>query len=303
MVLLIVLNVSSSVNISATYNIKNTIYVGGTGSGNYTSIQNAIDNASNGDTVFVYNGTYHENVVVNKSITLIGENKESTIIDGKGTYHVVFIPSDEVNISGFTIQNSGNIYSGILITNHSKYSVVSNCIILNNWDGISLGCSSNNVISNNMILDNLNGISFDYFCNNNEISRNIISYNFCYGIQIPYSNNNNILHHNDMIENGQNVHDNGDNDWDDGWNGNYWEDYEEKYPYARKIWLKGIWSSPYEIPGRNNIDRYPLFNPCVKSTQAKNVNSIHLNFRLNTDFEQFTVLNRIIFNYIFVFWQ
>ena len=49
----------------------NTLYVGGSGPGNYTKIQDAIDNASDGDTVFVYNGTYYENVVINKSIDLI----------------------------------------------------------------------------------------------------------------------------------------------------------------------------------------------------------------------------------------
>ncbi len=53
-----------------------TLYVGGTGAGNYSTIQSAIDAASSGDTVFVYNGIYYENVVLNKDdINLIGENK------------------------------------------------------------------------------------------------------------------------------------------------------------------------------------------------------------------------------------
>ncbi|GAH12836.1 unnamed protein product, partial [marine sediment metagenome] len=61
-----------------------TLYVGGSGAGNYTKIQDAIDDANDGDTVFVFDDSspYYENVMVDKSISLIGENKETTIIDG-----------------------------------------------------------------------------------------------------------------------------------------------------------------------------------------------------------------------------
>ncbi|KAA0009241.1 MAG: hypothetical protein FE036_00850, partial [Thermoplasmata archaeon] len=45
---------------------ENILYVGGSGPNNYTKIQDAIDNASNGDTIKVYNGIYKENVVINK---------------------------------------------------------------------------------------------------------------------------------------------------------------------------------------------------------------------------------------------
>ena len=44
------------------YKDNNIIYVGGTGVGNYTNIQDAIDISSNDDTIFVYNGTYYENI-------------------------------------------------------------------------------------------------------------------------------------------------------------------------------------------------------------------------------------------------
>ena len=60
------------------------LYVGGSGTGNYSSIQRAIDNANDGDTVFVYSGTYYEYINVNKSINLIGENNIKTIINGGG---------------------------------------------------------------------------------------------------------------------------------------------------------------------------------------------------------------------------
>ena len=55
----------------------NILYVGGNGTGNYSKIQDAIDNATDGDTVFVYDDSspYYENLVINTSIELIGENE------------------------------------------------------------------------------------------------------------------------------------------------------------------------------------------------------------------------------------
>jgi len=50
-------------------------YVGGTGLENYSRIQDAIDDASGGDTVFVYSGVYNESILLNKSITLLGKTK------------------------------------------------------------------------------------------------------------------------------------------------------------------------------------------------------------------------------------
>jgi len=62
----------------------NILYVGGNGTGNYSTIQEAIDSASDGDSIFVYSGTYFERVKVNKSISLLGENKGTTVIDANG---------------------------------------------------------------------------------------------------------------------------------------------------------------------------------------------------------------------------
>ena len=63
-----------------------TLYVGGSGSNNYTKIQDAIDDASDGDTVYVYEGLYVGFIEINCSINLIGEDKNSTIIDGNDTF-------------------------------------------------------------------------------------------------------------------------------------------------------------------------------------------------------------------------
>ncbi|MFQ5910556.1 MAG: fibronectin type III domain-containing protein [Thermoplasmata archaeon] len=87
-----------------------TLYVGGAGPGNYTTIQAAIDAASPGDTVYVYNGTYPENVHIWKSVSLVGEEREGTIIDGGGIDDVVRVEADNVLIMSFTLMNSGSGY-------------------------------------------------------------------------------------------------------------------------------------------------------------------------------------------------
>ncbi len=121
----------------------NILYVGGDGPGNYSRIQDAIDNATDGDTVFVYNGTYGltQYIDIYKSINLIGESKINTIINGSH----ISVNVSEVLISGFTLQN----YSGIQINNIGNITITDN--IINNYlTGINiLFFSNNNTITNN----------------------------------------------------------------------------------------------------------------------------------------------------------
>ncbi|MFX0210050.1 MAG: nitrous oxide reductase family maturation protein NosD, partial [Candidatus Hodarchaeota archaeon] len=175
---------------------SNTLYVGGSGSGNYTSIQSAINDANPGDTVFVYNGTYYENVIINKTINLIGEDINGTIIDGNGSGSVVYISADFVNISAFSIQNSGSSWNnaGIYVT--SDYNTINSNTILNNYgNGILLSrySSNNNIVGNNISNNTRDGIWIDYSVNNNIISSNTISNNQRYGITLYHSYSNNIL--------------------------------------------------------------------------------------------------------------
>ena len=157
----------------------------------YQYIQDAIDNASNCDTVFVFNGTYDEYVNLNKTINLIGEDRNNTIIDEH-----VKIASDWVNITGFTIQNSSWGLTGIAVW--SNYNSIIQNTIMNNGDGIWLddwlGGASNNIISGNTITDNLRcGIKLTGSSNN--ILGNTITDNWFAGIDIgfgSYSYNNNI---------------------------------------------------------------------------------------------------------------
>jgi len=238
---------------------NNILYVGGNGNGNYSKIQDAINDSKDGDKIFVYKGTYYENIIIDKSLVITGEEKYETIIDGLNKNHVILLKNENINISGFTIQNAGNGFSGIFITDQSYNTIIYNNIIKsNNWVGIRLLSTRFNIIKRNEISYNKDGIDLSYECYYNEIIENEINNNEFYGVYIQSKNTNNEIYHNNFIKNGQNAHDEGVNNWDDEWHGNYWDDYEEKYPDSKKIFLKGIWNFPYEIPGNENMDNYPL---------------------------------------------
>jgi nitrous oxidase accessory protein len=185
-----------------------TLYVGGSGEGNYKRIQDAIDNASDGDTVFVYSGTYYGTINVHKSITLQGEDKHSTIIDGNlTTLSLITIKKDNTQILGFTIRNatyenpinfgagifiesSNNVISDNIITdvyygiysrdtyddNYISNCIISNCTIRRTNTGITLWGGSANNIYNNRLLNNNVGIQLRgaWF---NTISNNIFENN------------------------------------------------------------------------------------------------------------------------------
>jgi len=166
------------------------LYVGGNGEGNYSKIQDAIDNASDGDTVFVFNGTYFEEVIINKKINLIGENIDNTIIHSiiNISDTVIFITVDYVKIYGFTLTSKDNCIKstyGIKIT--SSYCNISNCkIIQNSFVGIAFyGKSNHNTIYRNIIKDNTYGIylGFDQICS----CFNIIKHNNFISTQLTFS--------------------------------------------------------------------------------------------------------------------
>jgi parallel beta-helix repeat protein len=134
----------------------------------YSSIQAAIDAAEFGDIVYVRNGNYYEHVLINKTLTLLGEDKTSVVIDGNFTGDVVTISANDIEICGFTIQNSGKR----IVTGGWQFPVVyeSMCgVYINGYTGCNI---SGNVVSNNFV-----GLCFED-CSNISISENQIVNNY-----------------------------------------------------------------------------------------------------------------------------
>ena len=175
----------------------------------YQNIQEAIAKANYNDTIFVYNGIYFENIFINTTINLIGEDKNITIIDGDNQHDVIYIgfPANKVTITGFTIQNSGNYSAGGAIFDagfeiHSDYNTIIHNIICNHpLYGICLWASKVNNISHNIITTcGRSGIDF-ISGPNNLISHNIIHHNDV-GISVLGSSNSKetILSYNTFLE-------------------------------------------------------------------------------------------------------
>ena len=187
--------------ISNSENNNNILYVGGTGPNNYTRIQDAINDAEDGDTIFVYDDSspYYENIIIDKSIKLIGENKETTVINGCGN-NTITINSEFVSIEEFTIENEYR-YDTFGIVINGANNTISHCIIRYNSNTGIFICSSNNHIFKNKFYKNWNGIYASYW-GHNLIENNIFLRNKI-GIEIYGTEwgNGQIVRNNIFIEN------------------------------------------------------------------------------------------------------
>ena len=300
---------------------------------NYAKIQWAIGNATSGATIFIHNGTYYEHFIIDKPLTLIGETRKNTIVDGNRTGTVIKVSSNNVVISGLTVRKSlrktTTSHAGIAVSGHgcnitgnhlidnkigifadiSQNNRIAENTIENNDHGISLYHSSkvmveannlskntvgislaysssnaivknriansstgghgvtllsdsfNNTVSNNHITNNYHGMWLSNSFNNS-IIENLIANNELLGVELADSTRN-TFYHNTFTNNPKHVKSDGqpniwDNDYSSG--GNYWSDYENKYPSASRRGNSGMWNEPYIIE-ENNTDRYPLVNP------------------------------------------
>jgi parallel beta-helix repeat protein len=114
----------------------------------YPTIQQAVNNAAAGDTIIVRDGTYTENVGVNKSLAILAENMSAlTIVQAANPDDDVFeVTVDYVNISGFTV--TGTDGDGFYLCDADCCNISDNNVS-NNGKGIYLDYSSNCVLANN----------------------------------------------------------------------------------------------------------------------------------------------------------
>ena len=286
----VIANVNPFGNVTAIDNLSpGTIYVdddadpGWYDATHVKTIQEGIDNASSGDTVFVYNGTYYENVVVNKSIDLIGENKESTIVT-----RIQIEDTDYVNVSRFTLGPYYVLHNFVKVLNspntsvtdciidgsgnpgpethgigiYSEYVYVANNTIKNlDYQGI-FGNFSHCTIYNNTIQSmGANGMHIEGLCEYNTIYCNTISNTGLWAIRLRIPQvKNNYIYHNNFI--GETCYDQGGpNYWDNGYpsGGNYWSIYSgtDNYhgPNQDIPGSDGIGDTPYSFSGGQ--DNYP----------------------------------------------
>ena len=230
--IIIILFIFPILNISFAEFSNNIIYVDDDGGADYTRIQDAIDNASDGNTIYVYNGTYYENLMIETSLYLIGENKENTyIIDNfSHSSSAITIEINNVTISHFTIIGEA-VAHGIYIHLHSDQTRIIDNIILS--AGILINSGNNtitnnyidsggswgigfypvyslfNKIINNTIITNGTGMYLLGSCKNNSILHNTINAGTS-GIRLLESNKN-IIKDNIMSKGGFHLQDSYDN--------------------------------------------------------------------------------------------
>ena len=87
--LTILLLVNSFV-VSSVETDESILYVGGSQTPNYDNIQDALDAANNGDEIIIQDGIYYESLLIDKSVRLTGEHKDTVVIDGSGTGSVSY---------------------------------------------------------------------------------------------------------------------------------------------------------------------------------------------------------------------
>lgn len=151
------------------------------------TIQEGINNASEGDTIFVYNGTYNENVGIYKTVTIIGNESGNCIVQSSNPNLDVFsITADWVNLSGFTIKNANGTNNNVrgIYVNGADHCKISDIIITNITTSYN---ATSDILAYGMMLRDANDITVASITISN-ITGNDSS---AYGIQLGANAHNN----------------------------------------------------------------------------------------------------------------
>jgi len=174
----------------------------------YPTITDAVGNATAGDTIFVKSGVYTDNLVINKPLTLKGQNKETTTIICKDKEQpTILVEQNRVNITGFTIKNAVTATSGsrtkqsALHLLHASFCNIYENLLIKGGYGIWLYGSNNNSISHNSLSENNYGIVLES-CSDNIVVQNTVS-NCWTGICLDA--NGNVLKNNNLLNNDYNL--------------------------------------------------------------------------------------------------
>jgi len=185
---------------------------------NYTTIQAAIDDANKGDEIRVDNGTYYENLDITKSLTINGNDNNSTLIASRPDAHALSIRNiNSANISGMSITGSMfNLMAGINVEDSSNVNIsgvniydnnfgvyiynssgitVREATIHNNDIGLRIYATRDCAIRNNSIYSNRKN-AYLYLASNDTLENNIIRDALEEGIYIDRSDSNQLIGNN-----------------------------------------------------------------------------------------------------------
>ena len=277
-----------------TSNISNTILI----ERNNTILDGAgftLEGPGNGAAIMILtnNATVKNIRMISWNVGVHAESNEGSIIENYIMANVsMLIRGSNFTISGNYLINNPNgnyedankaIVSGDIpdcgieidrATRSSNFNNITNNQIFNFENAIRLMGISGNLVTGNNLVNNSEGITLQRNTSNNTFAGNNIKGCSTYAVS-PVEASNNTFYGNNFIDNKIDVLDGNTykllskgisiNYWDNGTIGNYWSDYQTKYPEASQIDNSGIENTPYELYS-SNIDHYPLANPTAAGT-------------------------------------
>jgi parallel beta-helix repeat protein len=167
------------------------------GAGGFDTIQEAINAAHSGDTILVNSGKYYENVVVNKSVSLIGESPTNTTIDGGSGGPALHITAGNTLVSGFTIENG--VYT--VYVDGCSSNIIEKNVFQGGFDGIFFCHSSNNTVDENEFSNIFDyGVLLGGYDSNTIVRDNLVEGTW-YGIGI-WDSSNNVVYNNSVEHTG-----------------------------------------------------------------------------------------------------